>query len=279
MRVDANERVVLPNTVVERIFGEVSEGIDMMRVFVFFLVAFSGLSQIAPGALISSVLNGARSGGKPGEIYGDYNPATGIGTSGGTFGSIDPAGGPPDNGQVYSNFISGDKEFTPGNKGFIATTVRRQGFNFFSTTQSYFAPSFAGTVIDPMVQNNAYWEFTVNGIFDYKITAQAPQITGNIRTYRFEKVGGSVLSQYSDGTQDTTRTGQVASGVYRLFYDHRNFSPNVSGPSGNVIGGTNLDIAFTFSSEDPSVVPEPTSVAIFSLLAIGGTLARRRSRR
>jgi len=251
----------------------------MMRVTVFFLVVVSGLSQIAPGAAISSVLNGARSGGKPGEIYGNYNPGTGIGTSGGTFGSIDPAGGPPDNGQVYSNFISGDREFTPGNRGFIATTVRRQGFNFFSTTQSFFDPNFSGTVIDPMVQNDAYWEFTVNGIFDYVISGGAPQITGNIRTYRFEKVGGSVLSQDSVGTQDTTRTGQVASGVYRLFYDHRNFSPNVSGPSGNVIGGTNLDIAFTFSSEDPSVVPEPTSIAIFSCLAIGGTLARRRSRR
>lgn len=250
-----------------------------MRVFVFFLVAVSGLSQIAPGAAISSVLNGARSDGKPGEIYGNYNPATGIGTSGGTFGSIDPAGGPPDNGQVYSNFISGIKDFTPGNSGYISTTVRRQGFNFFSTTQSYFAPIFAGTVVNPMVQNNAYWEFTVNGIFDYTIAGQAPQITGNIRTYRFEKVGGSVLSQDSVGTQNTTRTGQVASGVYRLYYDHRNFSPNVSGPSDNVIGGTNLNIAFTFSSEDPSVVPEPSSVAIFSFLAIGGTLARRRSRR
>jgi hypothetical protein len=259
--------------------GKYSEGIGMVRVFVFCLVAVCGLSQIAPAALISSVLHGARSDGKPGEIYGHYIPATGIGTSGGTFGTIDPAGGPPDDGQVYSNFISGEKEFTPGNRGFIATTVRRQGFNFFSTTQSYFDPGFAGTVIDPMVQNNAYWEFTVNGIFDYTIAGQAPQITGNIRTYRFEKVGGSVLSQDSVGTQNTTRTGQVVSGVYRLFYDHRNFSPNVSGPSGNVIGGTNLDIAFTFSSEDPSVVPEPTSIAIFSFLAIGGTLARRRSRR
>ena len=248
-----------------------------MRIVLVCLALTAGMFQIASGATISSVLHGARADGSPGEVYGFYNPTTGVGNSGGTFGSIDPRGGPPDDNQGYANFITGNKEFTPGSRGFISTTVRRQGFKFFSTTQSFFDQNFSATVIDPMVQQNAYWEFTINGIFDYTINAQAPQIAGNIRTYRFEKLDGTVLSQDSVGTSQTTNSGQVSSGVYRLYFDHRNFSPRVNGPVGNIIGGTNLDIFFTFSSEDPSVIPEPTSLASFALLALAG-MARIRKK-
>lgn len=250
-----------------------------MRIFLVCVFAFASLSQAASAATISAVLRGDRAGGSPGEIFGFYNPATGAGTSGGTFGSINPLGGPPDDGQVYTNFITGSREFNiaePNRVGYIATTVRRQGFKFYSTTQSFFDQNFSAAVVDPMVQQAGYWEFSINGIFDYTINAQAPQITGNVRTYRLEKVGGSILSQDAVGTAQTTRTGQVNSGTYRLYFDHRNFSPNVSGPPGNIIGGTNLDILFTLNSEDPSVVPEPSSLAVFGLLAIAGAVRHRR---
>lgn len=246
-----------------------------MRFFLFCFVAIAGLSQVASAAAISSTLYGARADGKPGEAFGFYNSGTQSGNSSGTFGTIDPQGGPPNNNQGIANFVSGSLEFTPGNRGFISTAVRRNGYSFFSTTYAFFDPNFSATVIDPMVQNNAYWEFAVNGIFNYNITGQAPQISGNIRTYRFEKVGGSILGQDADGTAQTTRQGQIASGVYRLYYDHRNFSPRVSGPINNSTGGTNLDIIFTFQGEDPNVVPEPASVAVFGLLALG-VAARRR---
>jgi hypothetical protein len=43
-----------------------------------------------------------------------------------------------------------------------------------------------------------------------------------------------------------------------------------------VIGGTNLNIAFTFQSEDNNPVPEPTSLAVFGLLGLGGAVAKWR---
>jgi hypothetical protein len=60
-----------------------------------------------------------------------------------------------------------------------------------------------------------------------------------------------------------------------LYYDHLNYTPNIDGPSGNVIGGTNLNVFFTFRSED-KVVPEPGSLAVFGMLGLGGALARWR---
>jgi hypothetical protein len=130
-----------------------------------------------------------------------------------------------------------------------------------------------------MVQLKGFWEFTVQGNYSYTIAGQAPQITGAVRKYEFVKVGGSVLSQDSVGTGATTLTGTVSSGTYRLIFDHRNFTPTASGPTGNVIGGTNLNIAFTFQSEDNNPVPEPTSLAVFGLLGLGGAVAKWRRKK
>jgi hypothetical protein len=48
----------------------------------------------------------------------------------------------------------------------------------------------------------------------------------------------------------------------------------------NSTGSTNLDIFFTFQSEDSSgVVPEPTSLAVFGLLGIGGAVAKWRRKK
>jgi hypothetical protein len=61
-----------------------------------------------------------------------------------------------------------------------------------------------------------------------------------------------------------------------LYYDHLNFTPDINGPTGNLIGGTNLDVFFTFKSEDNGVVPEPGSLAVFGLLGLSGALAKWR---
>jgi len=266
-----------------RILGRVgeSEGVDVMRVLLGFLLALVGLIDLADGASISAVLGGNRAGGFAGEAYLNYTDQSNIGSSQGQFASV-PLAGPPDDNVVRTKFIDGSYNFgTAGNDGVVETTVRRQGFNFFTTTHAYFVPSsgFVGGT-KPMVVNSAYWEFTINGIFDYEIKAQAPQITGNIRPYRFEKVGSGVLVQDNTGTSATTLNGtNISSGTYRLYYDHFNFSPNTSGPTGNIIGGTNLDISFTLKSEDNTVVPEPSSVAVFGLLGIGSAIAKWRRKK
>jgi hypothetical protein len=258
-----------------------SEGVDGMRVLLGFFLALVGLIDLADGASISAVLGGNRAGGFAGEAYLNYTDQSNIGSSQGQFASV-PLAGPPDDNVVRTKFINGSFAFgTSGNDGVVETTVRRQGYNFFTTTHAYFVPSsgFVGGT-KPMVVNSAYWEFTIDGIFDYEIKAQAPQITGNIRPYRFEKVGSGVIVQDSTGTSATTLNGtNISSGTYRLYYDHFNFSPNTSGPGGNTIGGTNLDISFTFKGEDNTVVPEPSSVAVFGLLSISSAIAKWRRKK
>lgn len=259
-----------------------------MRLVVFCFVALAGLAQLSNAATISAVIKGSRAGGNPGEAFLNYSDQSSVGGSQGTFGTINVLGGPPDDNSVLTQFVNGSYNFgNPGNDGKIETTVRRQGYKFFSTTHAYFVPAsgFVGG-IRPMVVNSGYWEFTVDGIFDYEIKGQAPQISepgppdrGNIRTYRFEKVGGGTLAEDTVGKTATTFSGtDITSGIYRLYYDHYNFSPNLSGPAGNIIGGTNLDIAFTFKGEDNAPVPEPASIAVFSLLGLG-TLASKMRRK
>jgi hypothetical protein len=248
-----------------------------MKTVILCLSALLGLSHVAHSASISAILGGGLAGGAPGQTYGNYVPATQTGSPGPAFGTVDANPVPNDNG-VYTGWMVGEYDFNGTKKGYVSTTVRRSGTAFFTTTQSWFDQNFSG-VIAPMVQLKGFWEFTVQGNYSYTIAGQAPQITGAVRKYEFVKVGGSVLSQDSVGTEETTRTGTVSSGTYRLIFDHRNFTPTASGPTGNVIGGTNLNIAFTFQSEDNNPVPEPTSLAVFGLLGLGGAVAKWRRKK
>jgi hypothetical protein len=248
-----------------------------MKIVILCLSALLGLSHVAHSASISAILGGGLAGGAPGQTYGNYVPATQTGSPGPVFGTVNANPVPNDNG-VYTGWMVGEYDFNGTKKGYVSTTVRRSGTAFFTTTQSWFDQNFSG-VIGPMVQLKGFWEFTVRGNYSYTIAGQAPQITGAVRKYEFVKVGGSVLSQDSVGTEETTRTGTVSSGTYRLIFDHRNFTPTASGPTGNVIGGTNLNIAFTFQSEDNNPVPEPTSLAVFGLLGLGGAVAKWRRRK
>jgi PEP-CTERM motif len=248
-----------------------------MKTVIFCLSALLGLSHVAQSASISAVMGGGLTGGAPGQAYTQYIPASGTGTVGPVFGTVNTNPVPNDS-NVYTGWMTGNYLFNGVDKGYVSTTVRRNGTNFFTTTQSWFDQSFP-TSLEPMVQLKGFWEFTVQGNYSYTIAGQAPQITGAVRKYEFVKVGGSTLSEDLVGTGATTLTGTVSSGTYRLIFDHRNFSPGVSGPTqptNNVIGGTNLNIAFTFQSEDNNPVPEPTSLAVFGLLGLGGAIAKWR---
>lgn len=248
-----------------------------MKTVILCLSALLWLSHAAHSASISAIMGGGLTGGAPGQTYGNYVPATQAGSPGPVFGTVNANPVPNDNG-VYSGWMAGEYDFNGTKKGYVSTTVRRNGTAFFTTTQAWFDQTFGG-VVAPMVQLKGFWEFTVQGNYSYTIAGQAPQITGAVRKYEFVKVGGSTLSQDSVGTAATVLNGTVSSGTYRLIFDHRNFSPNVDGPSGNVIGGTNLNIAFTFQSEDNNPVPEPTSVAVFGLLGLGGAIAKWRRKK
>jgi hypothetical protein len=196
----------------------------------------------SPG--ISAVLVGNLSGTTPGEAFISYNAATDLGTSLATFGTINPIGGPEDNNEIYIDFAVGSHDFGGGYLGRISSSVRRNGTQFFMTTHAYYT-GINASLVEPMVENSAYWEFAVQGTYNYSISGQAPQISSNVRTYQFERVGDAVLSEDTVGIGASSFSGQVTTGTYRLTYRHKNFSPNASGPTGNEIGGTNLNISFT----------------------------------
>jgi hypothetical protein len=265
--------------VVHRIYN--SKGIPDMRMLVVCFLTLFASAQLVQGAAISVTLNGNRAGGSPGEAFTGYEPpATGqsgtgsYGSSLGTFGTV-TAGNVPVGG-FQANFAAGNYNYDALNRGFVSTGVRWTGSQFFTTTQAWFTQGFTAISSTPLALNSAYWEFTVDGIYDYRIEGQAVQIADNIRTYRFEKVGGNVLRRDDLGKNDTVFTGNINSGTYRLYYDHLNYTPNINGPTGNIIGGTNLNIFFTFKSEDNGVVPEPGSITVFGLLGLGGALAKWR---
>jgi hypothetical protein len=161
-----------------------------------------------------------------------------------------------------------------------ADPINTQNVEVYLTTYAYFnqVPT-AGAF---RVTNSAHWEFEVNGNYAWRIEAQAPQFTGARRTFSFEKVGGPVLASDSVGSGAKIEAGTLSSGTYRLFYTHTNgdFDGSLVSAGQNPNGSTNLDIYFTFQSEDSSgVVPEPTSIAVFGLLGIGGAVAKWRRKK
>jgi len=249
-----------------------------MRVIFLCLVMLGGLSQFAPAATISSVLKLNSGASNPGLAEGGpvVEP----------FGTIVDAGVPPTNGPVValipeaSVFVDGTK------KAHVKTDARRadpngtQNVEIYLTTYAYF--NQVTTAGEFRVTNSAHWEFEVNGNYAWRIEAQAPQFSGARRTFTFEKVGGSVLASDSVGSTAMNPTGSLSSGTYRLSYTHTNgdLEGGLVNVGQNPNGSTNLDIFFTFQSEDSSgVVPEPTSVAVFGLLGIGGAVAKWRRKK
>lgn len=249
-----------------------------MRVILLCLVMVGGLSQLTPAATISSVLKLNSGSTNPGLAQ--------AGPSVEPFGTIVDAGVPPTNGPVVA-LIPEASVFLDGTKtAHVKTDARRadptgtQNVQIYLTTYAYFTG--VTTVGDYRVTNSAHWEFQVNGNYGWSIAAQAPQFSGARRTFSFEKVGGSVLASDSVGSDAMNLSGSLSSGTYRLFYTHTNgdFTGSLVNAGQNPNGSTNLNIFFTFQSEDSSgVVPEPTSIAVFGLLGIGGAVAKWRRKK
>ena len=202
------------------------------------------------------------------------------------FGTIVGAGVPPVNGGVVGLIPEAFVPLDGLKTAYVKADARRadpintQNVEVYLTTYAYFnqVPT-AGAF---RVTNSAHWEFQVNGNYGWEIKAQAPQFTGARRTFSFEKVGGPVLASDSVGSGAKIEAGTLSSGTYRLFYTHTNgdHEGDLVNVGQNPNGSTNLDIFFTFQSEDSSgVVPEPTSVAVFGLLGIGGAVAKWRRKK
>ncbi len=252
-----------------------------MRVMFLCLVMLGGLSQLAPAASISAVLNhsGASNPGKATYSGTEQNFGTIVNVGSGV-------GVPPVNGGVVGlipeAFVPLDGLKTAHVKADArrADPIGTQNVEIYLTTYSYFTG--VTTAGDYRVTNSAHWDFQVNGNYGWSISAQAPQFTGARRTFTFEKVGVSVLASDNVGSAAMNPTGSLSSGTYRLSYTHTNgdFSGSLVNAGQNPNGSTNLDIVFTFQSEDsPGAVPEPTSVAVFGLLGIGGAVAKWRRKK
>ena len=253
-----------------------------MRVILLCMAVLGGLAQSASAATISAVLNLNSGASNPGQAA--YGPTVQ------NFGTIVDVGSgvgvPPSNGGVVvlipEAFVPLDGTKTAHVKADArrADPIGTQNVGIYLTTYAYFTA--VTTTGEYRVTNRAHWEFQVNGNYDWKISAQEPQFSGARRTFSFEKVGGPVLASDSVGDAAKSEGGSLGSGTYRLFYTHTNGDHPGSlanaGPNPN--GSTNLDIFFTFQSEDSSgVVPEPTSLAVFGLLGIGSAVAKWRRKK
>jgi hypothetical protein len=246
-----------------------------------------GLSQSGSSATISAVLNLNSGASYPGQA--SYNGTVQ------DFGFMDNFGSgigvPPSNSGVVSLIPEAIVPLDANTLAHVRADARRvdpnttQNVQIYLTTYAYFQfvdPSAITIGADYEVTNSAYWEFQVNGNYSWSISAQATQFTGAKRTFSFEKVNGPVLASDSVGSAAMNPTGSLSSGTYRLFYTHTNddHTGSLLNPSQNPSGSTNLDIFFTFQSEDSSgVVPEPSSVAVFGLLGIGSAIAKWRRKK
>jgi hypothetical protein len=184
-------------------------------------------------------------------------------------------------------------ELDPNTRAHVRTDASRvdpfgtQNVGINLTTYSYFKVTDPGAVTAGVkygVANVGYWEFQVVGNYGWSLAAQAPQFTGARRYYVFQKVGETLpLALDGFGSGATSPSGTLGTGTYRLSYRHELDFPSVGSlvnPTQNPNGSTNLNIFFTFQSEDPSgVVPEPTSLAVFGLLGIGGAVAKWRRKK
>jgi hypothetical protein len=263
------------------------DGVKEMRAILLALVVLGGLSELATAATISAVL-------KPSFVDGSSNPFPGKITttnmSGPTdtyFGSIAPW--TPPNYDILLNAT----EIVGTGEAVIRTDVSQTGSpsgttKFFLTSYSQFYTPGGNALADAIsVRNSAYWEFTINGIYNWSIADQDPEhdgLTGNTRTFEFVKVNGNTETLVSANSFNSTGTGTVnpfgvnlSSGIYRLRYSH--FDPVLKVLNTPSVNSINLDITFTFQSEDNNPVPEPTSVAVFGLLGLGGAVAKWRRKK
>ena len=261
----------------------------MVRFFGLGLLILGGLVQFASAATISGVLlPGYESGGNG--FAGKIVEATIPNATDTYFGPV-ATWSPP----TLTTVTNATQELTVG-KGIVRTDVSQTGTlganNFVRynlTSYSQFYTPGGGAVSTPTtVYNSAYWEFTLNGIYNWQIFDQDPGHSGfdnNTRTFEFVKVVNGVetlIVNNTLGTGSANPSGtSINSGIYRLRYVH--YDPGIKNANDNPLlqNSTNLDIRFDFVSEDggSGVVPEPSSVAVFGLLGVGSAIARWRRKK
>jgi len=173
-----------------------------------------------------------------------------------------------------------------GGVALVRTDVSRQDNSGTTklalTTYSnmYFANSVSTGNATYLVNNRAYWEFVIDGNYDWEIRDTDPLIRRpvNRRTYEFVKVQGtseSTIFANSLGTGSLNPKGsaQIGSGVYRLYFHH--FDSAIYNLTTGEVNSVDLDIYFTLKSEG-AVVPEPSSLAVFGALGLSGLISRWR---
>ncbi len=262
----------------------------MLRWMMFGCVALLGFSEVASAATISAVL-------KPTFLDNQQNPAftgyyqqtvPGMGTFQGNIGQVTPP-------NVENIVVKEDVVFGQGRVA-VRTDLTEQISSsnklFKLTTYAWFQydtnpPSLTSETY--YVQNKAYLEFSINGNYDWNIQGSDPLASSstNRRFFEFVKVVNGVeqappiaSNALGTGVSNLSSTTEIGSGTYRLYYDHRDTNKYIQAAN-----ATNLDILFTFKSEDNGggggggVVPEPSSVAVFGLLSLGGAVAKWRRKR
>jgi hypothetical protein len=258
-----------------------------MRLILLILVMLGGLSELASAATISAVLKPGFVDSSSNQFPGKITTSNLSGTTDTYFGSI--ASWTPPN---FATLLNTTENVGSG-KAVIRTDVSQNGSPSGTTTflltsySEFYTPGGTALADTISVRNSAYWEFTVNGIYNWNIADQNPEhdgLTGNTRTFEFVKVNGNTETLVSANSFNSTGTGTVnpfgvnlSSGTYRLRYNH--YDPVLKVLNTPSVNSVNLDITFTFQSEDNNPVPEPTSVAVFGLLGLGGAVAKWRRKK
>lgn len=265
----------------------------MLKSVVFGCVALLGLSGVASAATISAVLKAGYPNDLTGKIERTVDGSTTVYNEG-------PIGAwvPP----TFTTVVFVNKSIDSGT-ALVRTDVSLQtsGNDLTYKLTSYAAmytpggnpvsvPTGSGTslstsAVSYLVNNKAYWEFTLDGNYDWRIRDTDPSLTNttNRRTYNFKKVVNGVedsIYANTTGTGAFNPQGQaeIGSGIYRLYFHH--FDSGLLRLSTGDVNSVDLDITFTFKSEDNnSVVPEPSSVAVFGLLGVGSAIAKWRRKK
>lgn len=272
------------------------ESKEMARCFGLGLLLFASMAQVACAATISAVLKPGYTDSSSNGFAGKVVESTLGGPAESFFGTV-KNWSPP----AYDILVNQDQPLASG-KGTVRIDVSQTGtlaannfvrYNLTSYSQLY-TPGGGAAGTPTSVYNSAYWEITINGVFNWQIFDQDPQIRVpsipdlnlNTRTFRFVKVVGGVesapIASNLAGTGSLGPSGtNLTSGTYRLWYEH--YDPKVRNLSDFPLkeNSTNLDIRFDFVSEDggSGVVPEPSSVAVFGLLSIGSAIAKWRRKK
>ena len=267
----------------------------MLKSVVFGCVALFGLSGVASAATISAVLKA----GYPNDLTGKIERTVDGDTTVYNEGPIGAWDQDPD---VIVTVVNVNKSLD-GGIALVRTDVNLNlnGPEVTYKLTTYAAmytpggnpisvPSGSGTststsAVSFLVNNKAYWDFTIDGNYDWRIRDTDPlaDTETNRRTYRFVKlVNGNEVNIYSNsvGTGAFSPQGQaeIGSGIYRLYFHH--FDSGLLRLSTGDVNSVDLDITFTFKSEDNnSVVPEPSSVAVFGLLGVGSAIAKWRRKK